>query len=304
VLRVESFILLLLLAASLTAQKLPKNAVPDVQPLIDTERQFESVAGAKGVKAAYLQFLAPDSTIFRPDPVNGQKFWQASSDPASLLLSRNITYADIASNGILGYTTGNWRLYERGKSESYARFGQYVTIWEKKPDGKYQATIDIGISHDKLPFSETDKPMKWEQTRDANKRGRSPADASMRFTRLGMAPKALGGAFEEYAAEDIRLLIDDLPPILGRGKATEVTKHYLSVRFPEKIVLYQAADMAYTWNPCQFANSKEGMEQGNCLQIWKLRGKKWWIVLSVFAKVPVTAPPTLKDKAKKVAEKP
>jgi hypothetical protein len=52
--------------------------------------------------------------------------------------------------------------------------------------------------------------------------------------------------------------------------------------------------MAYTWNPCQFANSQEGMEQGNCLQIWKLRNKKWWIVLNIFSRIPNETPPSLK----------
>src|ERR1044071_3974863 len=94
----------------------------DVQPIINTERSFEAVAGAQGTKAAYLQFLAPDSIVFRPGPVNGLRFWKDDKDSASTLLSRNIIYADVSSNGMLGYTTGSWRLYQRGKSESFARF--------------------------------------------------------------------------------------------------------------------------------------------------------------------------------------
>ena len=253
----------------------------EVKPLVDAQRSFVAVAESEGIKSAFTKFLAPDSTIFRPGPVNGQEYWKASKDPASLLLSRNVTYADVASNGKLGYTTGNWRLYERGKSESYAKFGQYVTIWEKKLDGTWQASIDIGISHDKLPFSETDKAIKKEPTRDANLRGWSPADDSMNFTRASMAPEALGGAFERYASDEVRFLRDGAPPILGKKNVIKATKKYRSVRFPSKIALFQSADMAYTWNPCKFADSEEGIEEGNCLQIWKLLDKKWLIVLSI-----------------------
>ena len=273
------------------AQKLAP--VVDAQPIVDAERQFESIAGSEGIRSAYLKTLAPDSIVFRPGPVKGLEFWQASTDPSSLLLSRNVTYADVASNGLLGYTTGNWRMYQRGKSESVAKFGQYVTIWEKRPSG-WQATIDIGISHEKLPFSETDRPVRREPSRDLNKRGWSPADASMKFSKLSMAPGALAGALEQYAGEDVRLLLDDYPPVLGKKNALKATRSYLALRYPEKISLYQAADMAYTWNPCQFANSQEGMEQGNCLQIWKLRNKKWWIVLNIFSRIPNETPPSLK----------
>ena len=301
--RVTLLVLTLVLPLSLFGQSRSK-FTSDVEPLVDAERSFEAVAGAQGIKKAYLDFLSNDSTIFRPGPVNGQEFWKASKDPASLLLSRNVTYADVSSNGLMGYTTGNWRLYERGKSEASAKFGQYVTIWEKKPDGKWQATIDIGISHDKLPFSETDRVIHKEQTRDANKREWSPADASMNFTRASMAPEALGGAFEQYAADDVRFLRDDVPPILGRKDVIKATKKYRSIRFPSKITLFQSADMAYTWNPCKFADSEEGVEEGNCLQIWKLRDKKWLIVLSIYAKVPVVAPPVLKGRNKETATKP
>lgn len=274
----------------------------DTKAIIDAERSFEAVAGAQGIKSAFTEFLATDSIIFRPGPVNGHQYWNASADPASLLLSRNITFADISSNGLLGYTTGNWRLYQRGKSEAGAKFGQYVTIWEKKSDGKFEATIDIGIGHDKLPFSETDQVWKNKATRDSNKRGWSPADASMKFTRLSMSPGGgLGAAYSLYAAQDVRLLHDGDPPILGKKHVVEATRTYLSMRFPDKITLYQAADMAYTWNPCKFANSIEGIEEGNCLHIWKLRGKKWWIVLGVFAKIPNETPPTLKVKVRNTA---
>ena len=69
--------------------------------------------------------------------------------------------------------------------------------------------------------------------------------------------------------------------------------------FPRKYVLFQSADMAYTWNPCNFDNTSEGMVEGNCLHIWKLRKKKWWIVLGAFAPIPNMRKPELKTAPKK-----
>jgi hypothetical protein len=131
-----------------------------------------------------------------------------------------------------------------------------------------------------------------------NEQGWSPADASMNFLRLSMSNYELSGAYKQFAAEDVRLLRDREPPILGKKKVVSETKHYVSVTFPRKVALYQAADMAYTWNECKFNNSDEGIIEGNCLHIWKLRDKKWWIVLGVFAPAPNDSKPVLKVKSK------
>lgn len=268
---------------------------------METELSFERTATTDGIRSAYLKYLADDAIIFRPGPTNGRRFWEKFNDPTALL-SRNVTYTDIAANGMLGYSTGNWRLYRKGQSESTAQFGQYVTIWELKEDGAFRATLDMAITHDKLPFSVTDKAPKQDQKSDMNKRGWSPADSSMNFARLGMEPSGLSGAYKQYAADEIRLLRDGDPPIIGKKRVVSATKNYISLRFPDQTASFQSADMAYTWNPCEFANSNEGMEKGNCLNIWKLRDKKWSIVLSVFARTEDPTPPSLKRSDRNTAK--
>lgn len=255
-------------------------------------------AAEKQIRSAFLQYLAPDSILFRPQAINGRQYWQGRTDEVSETLVRKTTFADISANGLLGYTTGNWRLYKKGKSESDAGYGQYVTIWEKRGDGGYRATLDIVITHEKLTFNETDKVGRVDKSKDPNKRGRSPADASMDFLRMSMSNSRLGGAYAKYAADDVRLLVEREPPILGKKRVVKEMNRYVAADFPTKVALFQAADMAYTWNPCKFTNNDEGMESGNCLQIWKLRDKKWWIVLGVYAKFPNEKPPVLKKLGK------
>lgn len=269
-----------------------------LQQIFSTEKAFQQAVAEKGMKSAFLEFLAADAIIFRPDAVNGREFWKVREDSSSMLLIRNSTFTDISANGLLGYSTGNWRLYPKDKSEARAEFGQYVTIWEKKPDGKFLASLDIGITHEKLSFLETDRTGPVNKRRDPNKRGWSPADASMNFLKMSMSRERLGAAYKEFAANDVRLLIERQPPILGKKNVVSEMERYISIEFPKKIALFQSADMAYTWNACQYANSSEGTEKGNCLHIWKLRKKKWWIVLGVFARIPNETPPTLKMRAK------
>ena len=279
-------ILTLLLCANVFGQA-------DLQQMFDAEKAFQQAAADKGIKTAFLEVLASDSIIFHPDAVNGREYWTHRPDSPAATLVRVPKFGDISSNGVLGYTMGNWRLYPKGKSESMAEFGQYVTIWEKR-GGKFFASVDIGITHDKLPFSETDRVFKTEITRDPNKRGLSPADASMNFLRMSMSEERLGSAYKKFAADDVRILIEREPPILGKKRVVSAMKRYMSIDFPKHVALFQATDMAYTWNACEYANSNEGLEKGNCLHIWKLRKKKWLIVLGVFARVISETAPTLK----------
>jgi hypothetical protein len=156
--------------------------------------------------------------------------------------------------------------------------------------------LDISITHDKLTFAETDRAVLGGKSNDPNKRGWSPADASMNFLRLSMNGRGLADGYERYAADDVRLLIEQEPPIIGKKRVVSAMKDYISITFPRKVASFQSADMAYTWNPCQFDNNGEGTESGNCLHVWKLRNKKWWIVLGVFALVAKEVKPTLKTR--------
>jgi hypothetical protein len=274
-------------------------AQPELQPLVDAQRSFDQLATEKGMKTAFLESLKDDAVVFEPGPVNGKEYWEYRKADPDTLLQRTLTYSDIDANGLLGYTTGNWRTYQKGKSEGLAKFGQYVTIWERVPNGKFMASVDIAVSHEKLPFAETNTPIRRKQTRDVNLRGWSPNDALMNFLQLSMTRIKLGGAYEKFAGNDVRILRDGAPPIIGKDLAVKAMDEYISVMFPRKYVLFQSADMAYTWNPCNFDNTEEGMVEGNCLHIWKLRKKKWWIVLGVFAPIPNMRKPELKAAPKK-----
>ncbi|MEO6655880.1 MAG: hypothetical protein ABIO36_07320, partial [Pyrinomonadaceae bacterium] len=274
-------------------------AQPEFQQMYGSERSFELTAAESGAKTAFLKFLATDGIVFLPNPVNGIVFWKSQNEKGSpLILVRNANYADISANGLMGYTTGNWQSYPKGKRDKLSKFGQFVTIWEKRLDGKFYATLDINITHDELPASQSGQGFKTDLRHDPNKRGYSPADASMNFLRMGMTTKAVGNGYKQYAVDDVRLLLDGKPLILGKDNVVSEMKRYTSINFPKKVALFQAADLAYVWNACEYANSKEGTEKGNCLHIWKLRDKKWYIVLGVFARVTDDTPPELKSKPK------
>ena len=92
--------------------------------MFDAEKAFQTAAANKGIKAAFLEVLASDSIIFHPEAVNGREYWSKREDSPAATLVRVPIFGDISSNGVLGYTMGNWRLYPKGKSEAFADFGK------------------------------------------------------------------------------------------------------------------------------------------------------------------------------------
>lgn len=266
----------------------------EFQAMVDADRSLSSYAVNQGTKAAYLKYLGDDGVIFKPEATNGKDWWNLQKTEPPVVLKRTMEYADIAANGLLGYTTGVWEQTPKAPARSERQIGQYLTVWSKKPDGKFYAIIDVMTRYDEAAPPVGNPMLVTTFPKDINKRRWSAADPSMKFLRMSMDRGGLGNAFDEWAAEDVRLMIEENPPIYGKKNAVKAMKKYLSVAFPRKVALLESADLAYAWNPCEYANSEEGMEKGTCLNIWKLRNKKWYITSSVFARVPNMAKPTLK----------
>jgi hypothetical protein len=264
--------------------------------IMAADRGFAKATAEIGLKNASLQFNSDDAIIFRPDAINAKDFWLRRDD-AKTLAVRTMSGVDVSSSGQIGYTTGSIEYFPNGLTKEPGDYGEYVTIWGRRQNGGWRAVLELFVKHDKgmtLPIKQ--RPTQWFNV-DSNISGRSAADPSMRFLRASMARSALGGAYKSYAAEEIRLLRDGFPPITGRKQVIEATRDYRAVKFPFKVALIESGDMAYSWNPCEYNVSDEGMERGNCLHVWKLRNKKWWIVLAAYARIESDLKPDLKTKS-------
>src|SRR5688500_20258575 len=70
-----------------------------VQPIYDTQRAFERAVAEKGVRPAFLEFLAEDAVIFRPEAVNAKEFLNRRNDAAAGTLIRQIGRASCRGRG-------------------------------------------------------------------------------------------------------------------------------------------------------------------------------------------------------------
>ncbi len=286
--RVFSFLTLLAFVTPIS------HAQVTLQQLLAAERGLAKATAEVGVRDAGLQFFAPDAVIFRPEAINAIEFLRSRPN-IKATATRTLASASVSGNGQLGFTTGEIETFADGRANPPTDFGQYATIWGRREGGTWRPVLEIGTRHEKGIETkwkpEDPKPPRM----DINKRKRSAADSTMYFLRMSMSGAKLGGAYRRYSSSDIRFLRDGLPPLIGKKAVAEYTKDYVAVQFPLKVTMIESGDMAYTLNPCQFTN-EEGMETGNCLHVWRLVDKKWWIVLGVFSRNLNETPPILRPK--------
>jgi hypothetical protein len=114
-----------------------------LEKVVETEKAFARFADEKGIKPAFLEFLADDGVMFYPQRVNGKEFWRARPDNSPATLSWYPTFADVSSNGALGYTTGEGEYRPKGKTDATVYYSTYANVWRRQPDGNYRAAFDV-----------------------------------------------------------------------------------------------------------------------------------------------------------------
>lgn len=256
----------------------------DIQKIVNAERAFAQLAAVKGTKQAFLANLTDDAVLFLPARINGKEYWNARAESKGLL-SWAPNYADISSNGILGYTTGNWEFRPKGKDDAPAAFGEFITLWQRQPDGAYKFIVDIGVPHDKPAKYSTDIAYAAAPG-DKNEKNSSAADVANGFFEIAVKD-GRRAAYQAYAADDIRMFRENKMPVIGkRAMLAEIKNVKGRMAFAKRSVFFGASDIAYIANTYTFTNEDKTIEKGNFVQIWKHMGGRWQIVLDIFKPVP------------------
>jgi ketosteroid isomerase-like protein len=192
-----------------------------LQSLIEAERAFSRLSEEKGIKEAFSFYLADDSIVFRPRPLPGRKAYEAVPDNSPALLTWEPAYAEVALDGDLGYTTGPYQLKDKSKPGVPARYGHYVSLWQKQPSGLWKVVLDVGIRHPQPGFKpmeimtrkETSRPkrlVKVDKFNELNNLLKVEADFSAKAAAEGVI-----AAYIAFAHDDIRLYRDGSLPRTG-----------------------------------------------------------------------------------------
>lgn len=276
--------LVLLIFISLNSAPVP--AQSSAQKIYETERAFEKMVAEKGLNAAFIEYLAPDGIMFFPEAANGRDTWIARA-PSPAALTWNPVVIDVSSNDVLGYSIGNSVFKPKGKDDSVAYSGHYLSIWVRRSNGEYRAVLDTGINHEKPDSIVTTwkSPEGYQQEKSEKKL--SAADSSTGFYQLVDSGEA-SKAFRSYLADEAILMRDGSAPFVGKRTALgHIKAQKVNIKFAKRKSFVEATDLAYV-HGLYSLNDKAGAEteRGNFAQVWKLRSGKWKIVVDVL--IPLT----------------
>lgn len=309
--------LLALLAACLVspcraAATEPAQALhPDLQALVAAERAFAGEARRTSVREAFLAWLDADAVVFRPRPVLARPVYE--SRPASpALLAWEPAFAAVARSGDAGYTTGPWSFHAERSALAVA-WGQFVSVWRRRPDGAWRVIADIGVSHP-APAPEGSPPAlafpgdgrfpRAGGGASAEAAGQESGDTAdeessdqVRAAEAAFADlAAVEGAAAAYAAHadpDLRLYRDGSPPWLGRemALAAVAAESGALTAHPQAVGAARSGDLGWAWGEGRRAAPAGGAGEAtdlSWLRIWRrAEDGAWRIAVDVTLPVPV-----------------
>ena len=112
--------------------------------VMQVDRDFAARARAVGLRAAFVEYAAPDAVMFRAGvgPIRGRAaigdvFVNSEGD----MLAWAPEAAEVAASGELAYT---WGWFTFTASSGKVGTGNYVSIW-RRVDGRWLYVIDLGV---------------------------------------------------------------------------------------------------------------------------------------------------------------
>lgn len=271
-----------------------------LQSLVEFERAFARTAEARGIRDAFLAYLADDAILFRPRAVNGKEWYR--EQPAPGVLSWVPLLADVSEAGDLGYTTGPWE-FRRNPADTLVVHGNYFSVWKKGPDGTWKVAIDIGTTNPapgesgtlRTPVHTTEAAAgRRVKAREADVASEKEAllEADREFARASS-----GGGFEQslsaFVTPDVRLLRTSQQPMTGIDfvQAAHSERPGTLTWNPIGGDVSRTGDLGYTYGEYVYTSpgSSGTGEQGNYVRAWRREPDGTWkVVVEVISPVPAS----------------
>jgi ketosteroid isomerase-like protein len=264
--------------------------------LIAAERAFAATSVEKGVREAFLTYLAEDGVIFRPRAVNGREVWQARG-PVPATLVWEPAYAEVSAAGDLGYTTGPWELrpYDTKRPVGH---GHFVSVWQTQADGRWRVVLDIGVSHERPARGVGSSDFRPGPEHAA---ARPAAAANVDLLALDRAwaddARALGSteAFARWTTADVRLYRDGVQPVRGAraARATRPAGPGPGVWDPEAQRIARSGDLGCTYGILERRAGPDAPADSSVyVHVWRrIAGDRWKAALVLENPLPKAEKP-------------
>jgi ketosteroid isomerase-like protein len=269
--------------------------------LVETERAFAKTSVAKGVRESFLAFFADDGIVFRPHPVRYKEAaakTPAPANPLGVTLNWQPIFADVASSGDLGYTTGPYTLTNNGPKKREPQHGFFFSVWRKQPDGSWRVVLDAGIQTEEPYRGSTSFPPTARSGEEhvwpllEPEKGKEMLLNAERELAKASAADGMVKAFLARLGGDARVYRPGLQPMIGIPAArTFLSKRTLAQSWtPLMAEAARSGDLGYAYGSYE---TREGdatpvVEKGYYVRVWRRSAKEGWrIVVDVAMPLPV-----------------
>jgi ketosteroid isomerase-like protein len=251
---------------------------------------FASRAAEIGHHAAFIEYLADDAVLFRPEAVDGQE-WLATHEPAGGRLEWSPAAAAAGCTAMLAVTTGPWRYSNSEGGEPVA--GHYLSLWRLDAQSQWRVVLDHGVDHaGAVPAEQLQAAFAqlWPGARGDKCTGRGDldglAEAEHRFNEQ-VARRGLLPALQRTAREGALIYRDDMAPgpLSGMQAAVDAAFGPGTVASTVGTVFEPGTDLAVTHGVLQ---SPDGSERSLFVRVWSREGRRWQVAVDV--RTPLPAP--------------
>ena len=262
-----------------------------LESLVSAEQAFARMALAKNTRDAFVANLAEDCVMFHPLPVNGYALY-ADRKPTAAKLAWEPAYAEVAGSADLGVTSGPWEFTPPpGQENAEKAYGQFFSIWKRKPGEAWKVALDFGITHARPDYGVGEIPLEaGPDHRFARVPGADSADAGSlevlegEFSRMAHALNP-GRAVVAWTTADLRYLAEGNEPRLAEVARNAMTIMPAGATFhPLGSGIARTADLGYTYGVREDTPDAPGKAPDSTayVHVWRrLGGKDWKISLAV-----------------------
>lgn len=259
-----------------------------VASLVAAERAFAAEVETRGIVLAFRSVLGPHGVIFNPTPLNGLQQYQGADTTVTARLTWEPIFAEVSGSDDLGYTTGPWEYFPDRETEKPVAVGDYLSIWNRNASGVWELALDLGVSRSE---SVPSQDLLSQQLPIQNQ----PSEFSvgdLRYIDSLFAQRVRREGFGMYdtaGTEDIRILRDNTPRIVGKDALAEVNLLPYSSSSRGAVMAAQG-DLGYVYGVAegnvQDAEGRLVEGEGGFVRIWRKVGDELRLAAEVMSMRP------------------
>ncbi len=290
----------LLVAAPPAHAAAPAGTSPDAAmvAMVETERAFAALVIEKGMREAFITYIAEDGVGFDNGPIPlRQAMRDRPAGPEPFHLIWEPRYGDVAASGEVGYLTGPYRVEGKGKDGApFTRHGCFFSVWRRQADGEFRNILDIGV---RLPEAAAFDPGFRRPPRAGRftlKPGAADADASLRASEQSLNDAArtgsLGAALLAVLDPGARVHREGVAPAADAAAARPLLEGAGRLREAESRFVGTAASGDFGWTYGRYAYAAavaaggnaaaSAPEHGSYARVWtRDRAGTWRVVADI-----------------------